>query len=136
MITRSYSELRRLDTIEERFEYLSLQAAVGAPTFGSERYINQRFYQSKQWRDIRHEVISRDNGCDLGIEGFEIHVRPTIHHMNPMAIQHIVEGDPSILDPEFLITCSDQTHRGIHYGDADLLPYVPVGRAPGDTKLW
>lgn len=136
MRIRSYSELRRYETLEERFHYLSLRAAVGASTFGFDRYINQQFYTSRQWRDIRHEVILRDNSCDLGIEGFEIHRRPVIHHMNPMRVEDITEGDSSILDPEFLITCSHDTHNAIHYGDESLLPRGPVERKPGDTLLW
>lgn len=133
---RSYSELRRLDTLEERFEYLRLGGYVGDKTFGFDRWINQRFYTSPQWRQVRNHIISRDDGCDLGVKGFEIHSRLYIHHLNPMTRADITEGDESILDPEYLITTTHITHNAIHYGDARLLPRVPVERRPGDTKLW
>jgi len=136
MMLRTYSELRRLDTIQERFEYLKLRGQVGDKTFGYDRWINQQFYTSAQWRHIRHAVITRDLGCDLGIEGYEIHSGLYIHHLNPMTKSDIVEGDPSILDPEFLITTTLVTHNAIHYGDAKQLPRLMVERTPGDTKLW
>ena len=136
MRIRSYSELRRLDTFEDRYEYLVLHGQVGEITFGFDRHINQRFYTSREWRDVRQYVIARDDGCDLGIEGFDIHSGLYIHHMNPMSVSDIVDGDPSILDPEFLITTTQQTHNAIHYGDYSLLPRRLVERAPGDTKLW
>jgi len=133
---RSYRELRRLHTFKERYRYLSLSGEVGVATFGFDRWINQQFYTSTQWRQIRDHVIVRDEGCDLGIEGFEIHSRILIHHMNPITPDAIIQGDESILDPEFLITTTHQTHNAIHYGDEQLLakPFVP--RRPGDTKLW
>lgn len=136
MIIRKYSELRRLDTFEDRFHYLSLRGSVGVSTFGFDRYINQMFYTSKQWRHIRHLVISRDNGCDLGVEGYDIHTKLYIHHMNPMTADDIIHGDDSILNPDFLITTTHQTHNAIHYGDEKLLPRPFVERRPGDTKLW
>lgn len=136
MMIRSYSDLRRLTTLEERFDYLALRGTVGEPTFGSDRWINQTFYRSKQWRDLRHHIIVRDNGCDLGVDGYEVHSRLIIHHMNPMTAQHIAEGDESILNPEYLISVAHQTHNAIHYGDASLLPKQLVVRQPGDTKLW
>ena len=136
MRTRTYSELRRLDTFEERYAYLKLNGVVGNSTFGFDRYINQQFYRSRQWKHIRDQVIVRDNGCDLGIEGFEVHARITIHHMNPMTVDHIEHGDESILDPEYLITVSHKTHNAIHYGDDSLLAKPLVERMPGDTKLW
>jgi hypothetical protein len=136
MRIRTYSELRRLDTLEDRFRYLSLRGEVGDITFGFDRYINQRFYTSREWRNIRSFIIARDEGCDLGVEGYDIHDRPYIHHMNPMTVRDIVEGDPSILDPEFLITVTHRTHNGIHYGDESSLPQQLVERKPGDTKLW
>ena len=136
MRIRSYSELRRLETFEDRFKYLSLRGVVGESTFGFDRYINQQFYTSRQWRQIRNHVIARDNGCDLGVEGYEIHARVIIHHMNPMTADDIVHGDEDILDPEFLITVAHQTHNAIHYGDEKLLPRPFVERRPGDTKLW
>jgi hypothetical protein len=136
MRIRSYSELRRLETLRERYEYLRLHGRVGRATFGFDRYINQLFYQSEEWRQIRRHVIVRDEGCDLGIPGYEIHGRIYIHHMNPMTAADISSGDPRILDPDNLITVTHQTHNAIHYGDENLLPRVLVERRPGDTKLW
>lgn len=133
---RSYRELRRLRTFEERFRYLALRGQVGEATFGFDRWMNQEFYRSAEWRHIRHEVIVRDNGCDLGVEGYEIHDRIYIHHMNPMTVADLREGDESILDPDFLIVTTHLTHNAIHYGDERILrkPFTP--RKPGDTKLW
>lgn len=133
---RTYSELRRLETLEDRFEYLSLRGKVAETTFGFDRWLNQEFYRSKQWRDLRHYVIARDEGCDLGVEGYEIHERPAIHHMNPMTVSSIVDGNADILDPEYLVMTSLLTHNAIHYGDAKLLRRGPVERKPGDTRLW
>lgn len=133
---RTYSELMHLETIEERFKYLALRGGVGDTTFGFDRYINQQFYRSRQWKQIREKVILRDMGCDLAVDGFEIHRQLVIHHMNPMVVDDIAGGDPSILDPEFLITTTHQTHNAIHYGDERLLPRVFVERSRGDTKLW
>lgn len=136
MRIRSYSELRRIPTFEERFDYLQLKGSVGAKTFGFERYLNQQFYRSTQWRQTRDIVIARDLGMDLGIEGYEIYDRIIIHHMNPMTAEDIENGEGHILDPEFLITTCHNTHNAIHYGDASLLPQILVERRPGDTKLW
>lgn len=136
MKIRSYSELRRLNTLEERFKYLALNGQVAETTFGVDRHINQAFYTSKQWRDIRHEVILRDSGCDLGIDGYQIYQGLYIHHMNPLTVSAIVGGDVEILDPEYLITVTHKTHNAIHYGDESQLPRPPVERRAGDTKLW
>lgn len=136
MIERSYSQLRRLDSFEERFEYLSLRGQVGDRTFGGERWINQDFYRSSEWKHIRQHVIARDLGCDMGVDGYEIFDKVIIHHMNPMDRDQIAHGDPVILDPEFLITVTHNTHNAIHYGDRNLLPSVLVERRPGDTRLW
>lgn len=133
---RTYSDLRRLKTFEDRFKYLKLRGQVGESTFGADRWINQSFYTSRQWRDVRHEVIARDNGCDLGIEGHEIHSGLYIHHMNPMTIEDIESGNPDILNPDFLITVTHDTHNAIHYGNVSLLPRPIIDRKPGDTKLW
>jgi len=133
---KTYSELRRIETFEERFRYLSLGGIVGNTTFGFDRWINQKFYTSREWRQLRYHVISRDNGCDLGVEGFEIHSRLVIHHMNPTTAQEISSSVSSILDPEFLITTTLRTHNAIHYGDESLLYRPHVDRAAGDTKLW
>lgn len=136
MITRTYSKLLELSTFEERFEYLALHGFVGRETFGYDRWLNQNFYASREWRLIRQKVITRDEARDLAIEGYEIHRRPIIHHMNPMSPDHIKHGDLSILDPEYLITTTHRTHNAIHYGDERQLPLQPVVRRPGDTKLW
>lgn len=136
MKLRSYSELSRLETFEERFRYLSLRGAVGAETFGFDRYMNQQFYTSREWKRIRNYVISRDEGCDLGVEGYDIHSKLVIHHMNPMVPEDIAHGEAHILDPEFLITTTHQTHNAIHYGDERQLPRPFVPRTSGDTKLW
>lgn len=134
--TRSYSELRRIKTLEDRFRYLALRGEIGKSTFGFDRYLNQQFYSSTQWRQIRNHVIVRDNGCDLGVDGHDIHDRIYIHHMNPMTADDIVHADPSILDPEFLIAVTHRTHNAIHYGDEELLPKPLIERRSGDTKLW
>jgi hypothetical protein len=134
---RRYSELRRLPTIQERFEYLKLGGVVGRDTFGFDRYLNQDFYKSSEWRRIRDVVIVRDLGCDLGVSGYEIHDRAIyVHHMNPMKPDDIKHSNMDILDPEFLITITHKTHNAVHYGDASLLPRDFVERTPGDTKLW
>ena len=133
---RRYSELMHLETFEERFEYLKLGGGVGRPTFGHDRHINQSFYHSRQWEDVKNYVIYRDDGCDLGILGHEIHVSPLVHHMNSMTVEDIVHGEEWILDPEFLITTTFQTHNAIHYGTDSKAPVVAIQRIPGDTKLW
>lgn len=136
MRTRTYSELRRIRGFEERYRYLALRGEVGESTFGFDRYLNQRFYRSSEWRHLRSHVIARDMGCDLGVEGYELHDRIYIHHMNPMVVEDIKHGNADILDPEFLISTSHRTHNAIHYGDENLLPKQFVERRPGDTKLW
>ena len=133
---RTYSELRRLTDFEERYKYLALRGSVGRSTFGFDRYLNQQFYRSTEWRHIRHHVIARDLGCDLGVEGYEIHDRIYIHHMNPMTVNDITHGEDSILNPEFLISTTHRTHNAIHYGDERLLPRPLTERRSGDTKLW
>lgn len=115
---------------------MRLHGRVGQETFGFDRHINQKFYRSWEWKRVRDIVIARDDGCDLGVPGFEIHRDILIHHMNPMSSDDIVHGDPDILNPEYLITTTHQTHNAIHYGDESLLPKEPVERRPGDTKLW
>lgn len=135
-IRRSYPELIQFRTFEERFEYLSLKARVGESTFGFERWMNQSFYQSKEWRDLRHEIIARDEACDLGIPGFDIHERAIVHHIIPMTVEDLEEGNPLVLHPDNLITTTHNTHNAIHFGDKSLLRLPPVERRPGDTKLW
>jgi len=136
MKIRSYSELRQLDTFIDRFKYLMLRGEVGRATFGFDRYINQQFYTSREWRQIRHDVIARDNGCDLGIAGYEISDRAYIHHLNPMTVEEIADGESRILDLDNLITTTHRTHNAIHYGDEKLLPQPLVERKRGDTNLW
>ena len=136
MKIRTYSELIQESTLEDRFRYLALRAAVGVSTFGFDRWINQQFYTSHEWRTVRNHVIARDEGLDLGVPGYEIHDKVIIHHMNPMTVDDLEHGDSSILDPEFLITTSHRTHNAIHYGDETLLPRDLIERRPGDTKLW
>ena len=133
---RRYSELKRLDTFEDRFKYLVLRGQVGEATFGFDRWINQEFYRSREWHRLRDEVIVRDNGCDLGVPGYEIHDRLLVHHINPMTLEDIEHGDDVILDPQYLITTTHRTHNAIHYGDPRQLPRQLVERRPGDTKLW
>ncbi len=134
--SRSYTELIQIRGFRERYEYLRLSSSVGAETFGFDRYLNQRFYTSAEWRRIRNVVIARDRGCDLGLEGHEIYDRIAIHHMNPMRPREIIAGDETILDPEFLISVSGRTHNAIHFGDEKLLAAPLVIRRPGDTRLW
>jgi len=136
MSIRRYSELVTIESFEERYDYLKIGGSVGEQTFGFDRWINQDFYRSREWKRIRNEVIARDLGCDLGVAGHEIHDRVIIHHMNPMQLSDIVHGNDDILNPEFLITTCHDTHNAIHYGNASLLPKPFVERRPGDTKLW
>lgn len=133
---RSYSELRRLDDFNTRYIYLQLSGVVGASTFGFDRHINQHFYRSTEWRQIRQEVIARDEGMDLGVPGYEIYDRIIIHHMNPMTANDIEHGASDILNPEYLISTTHKTHNAIHYGDESLLARPLVERRPGDTRLW
>jgi hypothetical protein len=133
---RTYSDLIRLNTFEERYEYLKLKGSVGKSTFGFDRYINQQFYRSTQWKSIRNFVIARDQGLDLAFEGYEIYDRIIIHHMNPMSVEDIEHGDDDILNPEFLICTTHKTHNAIHYGDKNLLALPFVERTINDTKLW
>lgn len=135
-MTRTYSELSRIESFEERYRYLALRGRVGESTFGFDRWVNQSFYRSREWRQVRDQIIVRDNGCDLGVEGYEIHHGLYIHHLNPITLRQIEEGDPCILDPENLITVTHNTHNAIHYGDERMLPRPLVERRPGDTKLW
>jgi hypothetical protein len=133
---RTYTELLQYETFEERYRYLSLNGVVGRDTFGFDRYINQKFYASAQWRQLRNQIIVRDNGCDLAIPGRDIHYRLIIHHMNPMVVEDFTHGNDAILDPEFLISTTHRTHNAIHYGDENLLQKEFKPRSRGDTKLW
>lgn len=136
MKVRSFAEMVLLPTFEERFAYLKLEGSVGRDTFGFDRYLNQNFYRSSLWKRARNLVIIRDNGCDLGIPGREIHADLLVHHMNPMGPDDIIHGEEWILDPNFLITTTKSTHNAIHYGNEALLPKVTTERHAGDTKLW
>lgn len=133
---RTYSELCQLETFAERFKYLSIRGEVGCATFGGNRWINQQFYTSPQWRRLRHDVIARDEGCDLGVEGHEIHDRIIVHHINPISEEDILHGTSRALDLDNLISTTHNTHNAIHYGDERLLPKPYSPRSPGDTKLW
>lgn len=134
---RSYSELRHYDTFEDRFRYLALHGVLGRATFGFDRWMNQQFYSSTVWKQARNHVIARDNGCDLGLEGFEIHSRVYIHHMNPISVDKLIHGNDDLLDPENLISVTHKTHNAIHYGDDSFLKRISsTERRPGDTKLW
>lgn len=135
MIKR-YSELRLLNTFEERFEYLKLFGQVGESTFGFDRYLNQILYHSDEWSWVRNEVIIRDEGCDLGCLDREIHGRIFIHHMNPVTREDLLNHSEDLLNPEFLITTSFNTHNAIHYGDARLLGSDPIERSHNDTSPW
>lgn len=135
-MNKCYSELARLSTFEDRFAYLRLGGGVGRATFGFDRHINQRFYLSQEWHEIRNHIIVRDEACDLGIFGYEIHNNPLIHHMNPMTVEDIMHNEVWILDPEYLITTTHSTHNAIHYGVENLFPKVVTERTPRDTKLW
>lgn len=134
---RTYSELKKLPTFEERYEYLKLDGAVGEETFGFDRYLNQEFYQrDREWKRVRNLVIIRDLGCDLGIEGREIGTKIIVHHMNPISKDDLLKRSKFLLDPEFLICTSKTTHDAIHYGDEKLLMKDPIERTKNDTCLW
>lgn len=133
---RSYSELSKLRTFEERFDYLALHGMVGDVTFGFDRHLNQDFYRSKEWKSARRAVIIRDNGCDLGIPDREIVYRIYIHHINPITLEDVLKARPILFDPENLICVSHRTHEAIHYGDKSLLLLDEVTRKPNDTCPW
>ena len=133
---RTYSELSRLKTFKERYEYLRLDGVVGEDTFGFDRYLNQAFYKSKEWKDIRRFVIIRDNGCDLGVEGHEIYTSIIIHHMNPIRQQDILSRTDLLMNPEYLISTMLNTHNAIHYGTEELLASAPISRSKNDTCPW
>ena len=136
MSIKTYSDLILLPTFEERYRYLRLQGRVGEATFGFDRYLNQVLYRSQRWKSIRDHVIIRDNGCDLGIEGREIHGPILVHHMNPLTVYDIEHETDYLLDPEFLISTFLTTHNAIHYGDESLLLLDPIERSRNDTCPW
>ncbi len=133
---RTYQELKSLQTFEARYRYLQLNGTVGGETFGGHRCINQMFYQSPEWRKARDTVILRDNGCDLGLEDQPIYGKVLIHHMNPISERDILEHSAFLLDPEYLVCVSYDTHNAIHYGDETLLPRAPTERKLNDTCPW
>lgn len=133
---KTYSELIKLPTFEERFEYLRLDGVVGEETFGFDRYLNQIFYRSQKWKSIKNKVIVRDLGRDLGVEGYEIYGRIIVHHMNPINADDIRRESDFLIDPEYLICTTHNTHNAIHYGDESLLIKAPVERTKYDTCPW
>lgn len=133
---RTYSELSKLTTFEERFRYLQLEGSVGKDTFGYDRYLNQLFYTTQEWKRLRRELIIRDNGCDLGIDGYEIYGRIIVHHLNPITKDDIISRTEYLTNPEFLICTTHRTHNAIHYGDESLLVTAPIERSPNDTCPW
>lgn len=135
-MTRTYSELQNFKTLEERYEYLKLGSVVGDTTFDDMRWVNQAFYHSREWRDMRSFVRARDLGMDLGAPDVPVRGAPIIHHMNPITLQDIEEGTDNLLNPEFLICTSLRTHNAIHYGDKEQLPRPFVERRPGDNHEW
>lgn len=136
MNIRTYSELITLPTFLERYNYLKLDGKVGEETFGFDRYVNQRFYKSEEWRRVRDYVIARDLGCDLGVTGHEIYGRILIHHMNPIRKKDILDRSEFLLNPEYLISTTKSTHDAIHYGDDSVLIVAPISRTKNDTCPW
>lgn len=133
---RTYSQLKQLQTFEERYDYLKLGGVVGEDTFGFDRYLNQNFYRSREWKRVRDEVIMRDNGCDLGVDGHEIRGKILIHHMNPITSEDIHRVSDYLLNPEYLICVAHRTHNAIHYGDESLIVTAPIERTQNDTCPW
>lgn len=136
MIIRTYSDLIKLETFEERYQYLDLKGKVGEPTFGSKRYLNQILYKTDKWLALRDRIIVRDNGCDLGVPGRKIYGRVLVHHINPITIEDVLNENPKVFDPDNLITTSHLTHEAIHYGNEDLLIKDPIVRFKNDTCPW
>ena len=133
---RTYTKMSKLMTFEERFRYLQLDGKIGKETFGFDRYMNQQFYKSKEWKAVRDFVIIRDNGCDLGVNECEIRGRILVHHMNPILPKDVVSGSDFLLNPEYLICATHNTHNAIHYGDENLLIKPPTERTKNDTCPW
>lgn len=136
MLLKSYRNLILLQTIKDRYEYLKLGAQIGDSTFGFDRYLNQGFYQSAEWRQVRFKVIARDEGCDMGVQGYPIAGRVIIHHINPITAEDIEISSDLLFDMDNLICVSEYTHQAIHFGDESLLPADPILRAPNDTCPW
>lgn len=136
MTSKTYSELIAIPAYEDRFKYLQLQGAVGKDTFGYDRYLNQVLYNSREWKRFRNEIIIRDNGCDLACEGYDIHGRILVHHINPITVDDVVNRNPLVFDPENVICVTHNTHNAIHYGDESLLITAPIERTRNDTCPW
>ena len=136
MNIRTYSELITIPTFTERFEYLKLSGSVGIETFGFDRYLNQTLYRSLEWKRFRNEIIVRDMGCDLACDGYEIHGRILIHHIDPLTVDDVIRRHPKIFDPENVVCVTHNTHNAIHYGDAELLITEPIERTQHDTCPW
>lgn len=133
---RSYSELSKLESYEDRYEYLKIGDKVGEETFGYDRYLNQTLYTSPEWKNFRHKIIVRDNGNDMGVDGYPIGNKVYIHHLNPITKQDILERNPCLFDEENVVCVCKRTHDAIHFGSQELIKKNPVVRSPGDTKLW
>lgn len=133
---KTYSELIQFKTFEERFNYLKIDGIIGQETFGFDRYLNQIFYTSPEWRKLRNKIIIRDNGCDLAVPGLEIIGKIFIHHINPISKDDIVSRSDYLMNPEYLICSSKSTHDAIHYGNTNLLPKSPITRTKNDTCPW
>lgn len=133
---RCYNDLIQLKTFEERFSYLKLHGKVGEDTFGFDRYLNQQLYKSRRWKMARSQVIIRDDGCDLGLDGYQLDNYIVVHHMNPLTLEDLEEERDEIFDPNYLICCSSRTHKAIHFGDENLLSRDPIIRRPNDTCPW
>lgn len=136
MMIKTYSKLIAFPTYEERFRYLQLKGAVGKDTFGYDRYLNQILYNSQEWKRFRDKIIIRDNGCDLACEGYDIHGRILVHHINPVRVDDVVNRNPIVFDPENVVCVTHNTHNAIHYGDESLLILAPVERTKNDTCPW
>lgn len=133
---RTYSELITFQTMKERFRYLKIGGLIGESTFGFDRYLNQALYTSKEWRDLRHHIIARDEGNDMALDGWSIGDRIIIHHINPLTMDDVYSRNPDIFNPEYLVCVSQNTHNAIHFGDETLLPKPVMERRPGDTCPW
>ena len=133
---KTYTELIQYSTFEDRFNYLKLSGNVGEETFGFDRWLNQRFYKSKEWQSIRDFVIIRDGGCDMAMDGYEIQGKLYVHHMNHIEQNDLIHSTDILIDPEYLVCVSHATHNAIHYGDISLLQTDPVVRTPNDTCPW
>lgn len=136
MSIKTYSELITIPTFEERFEYLQLKGSVGKDTFGYDRHLNQILYRSPEWKRLRNQIIIRDCGCDLACEGYDIHSKVLIHHLNPITVEDVLARSRKVFDPDNLVCVSHNTHNAIHYGDVDLLITRPIIRTKNDTCPW